>query len=373
VRENRLLSLLLQISETLVKNGPIQTQEELPKMFCHTLNAKQCAVYLLKDSNYFLTQHYSASTPFHFPYVVQQSGLTLSASAQYIDCQEKSDRLSLLNDWSRCMLLPFLRKEKIIAGVFLVGWNLVSELDSMCYEEQRTLQAISQLLTEIYCVFPLIDSLSQREQFLMALYQKTEQEIEKSRREVSMALHDEVGQVLTSILLQLNLLQQSDDLNYVKGRLGGLHHITLQTLNEVRRISHNLRPALLERLGLQAALEAHIKEYTDSTNIEVEFRSHNLEERIPSYAENIVYRAVQEGLTNVARHAKASSVFIHLSKKCNNLLLQISDNGLGMKKTQSYGLGLLGMEERVKMAKGKFWLLQREGQGLSINILLPLV
>lgn len=371
--ENKLLlSFLLELSEALSNYGQLRIQEELPKLFCEVIKADGCAVYVQKINNYILHKQYSSSASSHFASSWRQIGWNLSTAAVYIDAPETAGRYFQGGIWQRCLLLPLLREDKI-EGVLLAGWAGASPLDGLLQEELRLLQPISQLLSDIYCTTHLITALKEREKSLSILYQKAEQELENGRRQVSLALHDEVGQVLTSILLQLNILQQSEDLDYVKGRLGGLSHITQQTLEEVRRISHNLRPALLENLGLQAALESHIKEYTDSTGIAVEFRHHNLEERLPDDVEIIVYRAVQEGLTNVARHAGASSVMINLTVKGNKLLLQIEDNGKGMEERKSSGLGLLGMEERVKLAKGKFWLLNQKEQGLTLNILLPLV
>lgn len=367
-----LLSLLLQVSTTIKKHEPQEAQDALPKMFSEILKADGCAIYLQKEDrvDYFLSRQYPY---FRIPYFAdtwQEYGWNLPTTFAYIDHSEQTKPFSQESNFQRYLILPLLRENRV-AGILLAGWNKVFPLDSISPEEKEIFLPISQLLAEVYCAYPIISHLRQREKDLSALYCKAEWDLENSRKQVSLELHDEVGQVLTSILLQLNILQKSDDLEYIKGRLGGLHHITLQTLEEVRRISQNLRPNLLEKLGLQAAIEAHIKDYIDTTGIQVEFRSHNLGERIPPDLETVVYRGVQESLTNIARHAKASKAIVSLTIKGENLFLQILDDGIGMKNSQSGGTGILGMKERVKMAKGKFWMTDN-GEGLIVNILLPL-
>lgn len=375
-----LLSLLLEISETLTNDQRKQAQTKVPELFCSTLKAGGCAVYrqekMQNKGSYHLQTYYSSSSSVRFARFWQQYGWKLSSATIYIDNHKEQDHFSLEEPWRRCLILPLMGEVEIEA-VLLIVWIDSSPLDHIAQEELQLLQPISQMLSKVYCTSSVYATeLQQREKSLLALYQKAEQELENNRKQVSLELHDEVGQVLTSILLQLKMLQQAEDLEYVKGRLGGLHHITLQTLEEVRRISRNLRPGLLEKLGLQAAVEAHVKEYVDATGIMVEFRPNNLEEPLSEQIETIMYRAVQEGLTNIARHSQASKTLINLSRKGDNLFLQIWDNGKGIatetETETGEGLGLMGIKERVKMVNGKFWVLNQNSKGLSLNILLPL-
>lgn len=369
-----LSSLLLDISTKIEEIGTERARLDLPKLICTILETDSCALYFSKSDRdgLFLSNQYSIIPKSHvFADTWQENWLHLD-SAVYINNHENARSFAEDNSFKRCLILPLHIEGKIV-GVVLMGWKRTCPLDDLSPKDQQLLQLIAMLLSDVYCVYPLINKFRQREMNLAALYRKAEDDLETSRKKVSLELHDEVGQVLTSILLQLRLLLQSDDLEYVKGRLGGLHHITLETLDEVRRISQNLRPNLLEKLGLKAAVEAHIKEYSENTGIEVDLRTHNLSERIAGNLETIVYRAVQEGLTNVARHSGAKKVMISLTIKGNNLFLQILDNGKGLKKNDVYGTGLLGMRERSTRVGGKFWLVNKVDQGLTINMLLPLV
>lgn len=239
-------------------------------------------------------------------------------------------------------------------------------------EEILLLKVIADKLADIYYIYPQLKKSQQNETVLATLYLKAERDLEDERKRVSLELHDEVGQVLTSILLQLKLLQQSNDIEYMKGRIAGLHHITMETLEEVRRISQDLSPRILEKLGLQSALEAHIKEFIKTTAIEVELRLNKLDEQLADQLKVIIYRAVQEGLTNVARHSGADRAVITISIKGDHLFLQISDNGRGMREGAKYNTGLLGMKERVTRYNGRFWLINEKSSGLIVNILLPL-
>jgi signal transduction histidine kinase len=369
-----IISLLLGISSLVKKNKPEIVREEFLELICEILHSNGCAIYLYNSDRdcFILSNQYSFLRNSDYAFSWQSYGWTLSDKVEFIDNPELSKQFSQECSFQRLLFLPLLIENKI-EGVVLTGWKDICPLDDLTNEDYLILQHISQLLSDVYCVHPLITKLRQREKDLAALYQKAEQDLEISRKEVALELHDEVGQVLTSILLQLKLLQQSSDFEYVKGRLGGLHHITLQTLEEVRRISQNLRPNLLEKLGLQAAVEALINDYIENTGIEVELRTCNLGGRVAEELETIVYRSVQEGLTNVARHSGASKVIISMTIKRNNLFLQILDNGKGMKKSEKHGTGLLGMKERVTRAQGKFWIVNNRAQGLTINILLPLV
>ncbi|KGK90602.1 hypothetical protein DP73_07385 [Desulfosporosinus sp. HMP52] len=218
-----------------------------------------------------------------------------------------------------------------------------------------------------------IQRLRLREDTLERICKQAIDELENNKKQLSRELHDEVGQAMTSILLQLKLLQQEQDLELIHDRLGGLRYITQQTIEDVRRISMNLRPAVLENLGLVPALDWYIEDYRRYSGITTDFSSPRIKERLPGEIEIIIYRAVQESLTNVARHAKASHVFVTLNYNEGCLELQVADNGKGMNlRDVNSGLGLLGMEERVKLARGEFTIKSKPEQGTKILITLPL-
>ncbi|MGE4273335.1 MAG: sensor histidine kinase [Desulfitobacterium sp.] len=218
-----------------------------------------------------------------------------------------------------------------------------------------------------------IKRLQLREVTLEKICKQAIDELENNKKQLSRELHDQLGQAMTSILLQLKLLQREQDVEVIHDRVGGLRYLTQQTIEDVRNLSMNLRPAVLENLGLVAALDWYIEDYQRYSEIEVDFCSPQLKMRFPNAIEIVVYRAVQESLTNVARHAEASRVSVTLQVTENCLQLQVADNGKGMNSQDIHrGLGLLGMEERVKMAKGEFSLESQQGLGTTVMITLPL-
>ena len=218
-----------------------------------------------------------------------------------------------------------------------------------------------------------IERLKEREATLEKICKQAIDELENNKKYLSRELHDELGQAMTSILLQLKMLQHEQDIEVIHDRIGGLRYLTQQTIEEVRRLAINLRPAVLENLGLIAALQWYIDDYCRYSGIKVELRAPRVKEPLPSEIETVVYRVVQESLTNVLRHAEASQVQITLEVNAKELKLQIKDNGKGMTQVDlKKGLGLLGMEERVKLIKGEFKINSHLGQGTEINISLPI-
>lgn len=236
-------------------------------------------------------------------------------------------------------------------------------------EEQMVLQVIAE---NMYAQAE-IKRLQEREITLERICKQAIDELENSKKRLSRELHDELGQAMTSILLQLKMLQHEENVEVIHDRLGGLRYLTQQTIEDVRRLAMNLRPAVLENLGLISALEWYIEDFRRYSGIEVVFAGPRLKKRLPNEVETVVYRAVQESLTNVARHAEATRVDISVNSCEHGLQICIRDNGKGICCGDlRRGLGLLGMEERVKLARGDFRIKSSQGHGTEIMITLPL-
>jgi len=232
-------------------------------------------------------------------------------------------------------------------------------------------QKLQELLAQNHALQEEVKYLKEREATLEKICKQAIDELENSKKCLSRELHDELGQAMTSILLQLKMLQHEEDIEVIHDRLGGLRYLTQQTIEDVRRLAMNLRPAVLENLGLIAALQWYIDDYCRYSGIKVEFRTPRIKAPLPSEIETVVYRAVQESLTNVLRHAEADYVLITLEIHNGKLKLKIKDNGKGMTKVDlKKGLGLLGMEERIKLVKGDFKINSSLGQGTEIEITL---
>jgi signal transduction histidine kinase len=196
---------------------------------------------------------------------------------------------------------------------------------------------------------------------------------EAERKRLARELHDETGQSLTSILLRLKVLQSETDLDVIQDRLNGLRYLTNQTLEEVRRLALDLRPMALDDLGLVPAIRWYVQQYSERNSLDIKLNVAENIQRLPADLEIVLYRAVQEGLTNITRHAQAKNATINLERLPSSVWLTITDNGKGIQPGSNNrgGMGLEGMRERVMLVGGKLRLDSTQGIGTQIVIELP--
>jgi signal transduction histidine kinase len=198
---------------------------------------------------------------------------------------------------------------------------------------------------------------------------------EEERRRLSRELHDGVGQALTAVVSHLWLLERrlpagGDDL---KTQVSEARGLAAKTLAEIRELSQLLRPSLLDDWGLLPSLEAQVKTFRTHQEIDVELEADELPDRLPAELETAVYRIVQEALTNVAKHARASRVRVSLRHSEEALTLDVVDNGVGYLRnggSSKPGLGLLSIRERVRALGGRVSMTSE--RGAHLNIVLPL-
>ena len=203
---------------------------------------------------------------------------------------------------------------------------------------------------------------------------------ETERRTIARELHDEVGQVLTAIKVELSLAEHA--ITASGGPPNALEEartITDGALRAVRDLSLLLHPALLDDLGLPAAIAWYIKGFTKRHAVQVDFVHEHMEDRLAPAIESTVYRIIQEALTNVARHAQAQSCRIQVERQVNSLFVTIEDDGTGFdpatlsERGSGRGLGLISMRERATQLDGRFRLETANGKGTRLSIVLPIV
>ena len=196
------------------------------------------------------------------------------------------------------------------------------------------------------------------------------QELERKR--LSRELHDETGQALTSILLGLRSLEETGD-ESVTEAVVSLRELVVQTLQDVRRLALELRPTALDDFGLAAALERLANTFAEQTGTAVEFESRLADERLPGDVETVLYRIVQEALTNIVKHARADHVSIVLQRKDKVVTAVIDDDGRGFAADaqRDGGLGLKGMKERVELVNGRFQIESSAGAGTTLVVEVP--
>jgi signal transduction histidine kinase len=195
---------------------------------------------------------------------------------------------------------------------------------------------------------------------------------EGERRRLARELHDETGQALTSILLGLKPLEDSLG-DTASEAVADVRELVVATLQDVRRLAVELRPAALDDFGLVTALGRLTETFAEQTGLDVDFESALGSERLPGDTETAVYRIVQESLTNVVKHARAQRVSISLTRKGVFVTAVIEDDGIGfdVANTRDDAFGLSGMRERVALLDGAFAVESSPGVGTTIAVEVP--
>ena len=158
----------------------------------------------------------------------------------------------------------------------------------------------------------------------------------------------------------------------VRAELENVKSVAQQTFQSVRNIALLLRPSMLDDLGLIPALEWQGREVSRRTDIEVAVESDGMPEDLPDEYRICIYRLTQEALNNIVRHSGAKNASVSLGSDSKKIVVRISDDGRGFNPSRTRGLGILGMEERVKRLSGTFKLDSKPGTGTTLTVELPL-
>lgn len=227
----------------------------------------------------------------------------------------------------------------------------------------------------------LWDDIQNKELMLKKLLNNVVTAQEEERRRISRELHDEMGQNLTSLLIGLRVLENSEACGVKEDLIGGMAKTVSGMLSSIHDLTLELRPPMLDDLGLIPALTHYIMECPARLGLEVDYEVVGSSDRHLSHeAEIMVYRIVQESLTNVARHSKATRASILLNKGGTSFTVIIEDNGLGFDVKEAKGkvqnqqpkrLGLFGMEERAALVGGTLTIETSPGAGTSVYIEIP--
>jgi signal transduction histidine kinase/integral membrane sensor domain MASE1 len=222
----------------------------------------------------------------------------------------------------------------------------------------------------------LFDQVKNGNEQLHALSHRLMDVQEAERLHLSRELHDESGQVMSAMMVQLGLLERDADRpELIHQHAGKLKKIAVEVLNNLHDMAMSLRPASLDHLGLVTALEQYIADFGQQHNLNVQFETVGLSgNRQPLEVETALFRVVQESLTNVVLHAKASRVDVLLSQRNGKLIILIEDDGIGFTPdnvAEQSHLGLFGMRERVEMLGGNLIIESSVGKGTTIHAEVP--
>jgi two-component system, chemotaxis family, CheB/CheR fusion protein len=300
---------------------------------------------------------------------------------------------------------PYLCRDGSRSWMMFVGADLGDgTIVVYCLEinDRRRVEADLRQLTETLeeRVVERTRILRNREEQLIAARDELESEVEQRRRvqasredlmrrvlsteeqerlRLSAELHDQMGQLITGLTLGLRALEEHGPDPVVQRKLAELRGLAEQIGQEAHHIALSLRPPALERLGLRAAIEAYLDEWSERHAITTDFQAIGLDDqRFSHVVEIALYRAVQEGLTNVAKHARAGSVSLVLELRNRTLRVVLEDDGTGFDtesvlRTALTGnrLGLLGMQERLQLLGGTLQIESSANDGSTLIVRLP--
>lgn len=210
---------------------------------------------------------------------------------------------------------------------------------------------------------------------LRRLSQRILEAQEDERQRVARELHDQSAQSLTLMLVRLRLLERAHDATEARQQVHELRALAASALEEVRRIALELRPRILEDLGLGEALAWRADELNASGAVRMTLTRLGVDERLPKDLELVLYRVAQEALTNVARHSHARNAHVVLEAKDGTVSLSIEDDGTGFDvdaaMTDARGLGLSGMRERMALVGGTLGIESAAGRGTRLTASAP--
>ena len=203
---------------------------------------------------------------------------------------------------------------------------------------------------------------------------------EEERKRIARELHDDTGQAITSLMVGLRVASETME-NDSRARLGDLRDIAAQTLESVKRLARELRPALLDDLGLSAALERYVASYRANfgLNTDLQMTGFRNGDRVSPHIELALYRIIQEALTNIAKHARAQNVSVVVERKTCAVVAIVEDDGRGFDaravldaSPEESGLGLHGMRERAELVGGRLQIESTPGAGSSVFVEIPI-
>jgi signal transduction histidine kinase len=198
---------------------------------------------------------------------------------------------------------------------------------------------------------------------------------ENERRSISRELHDEVGQSLTGVLVEMANLSnfiRSRELQAVSDKAAEVKKLIEDSIGVVRNMALLLRPSMLDDLGLVPALEWQAREVSKRGVVWVEVNAGPMPDDMPEEHKTCIYRIVQEALHNIVQHARARQVTVTVRQEGEQLRLIIQDDGAGFNPQREKGMGLIGMQERVSHLGGVFAVRSKPGEGTAVEVTLPM-
>jgi PAS domain S-box-containing protein len=220
------------------------------------------------------------------------------------------------------------------------------------------------------------EALNERTEQLRELSTHLHKIREDERTTIAQEIHDELGQQLTGLKMDITWIRKriKKEDNTINNKLDDAILLIDETVRSIKRIAAELRPSIIDDLGIVAAIEWQIKDFADRLGIEMQYQNDLDDEHLDPNISIGLFRILQESLTNIARHAKAKKVFISIVRSGGEVRLMIRDDGIGFDtslKKEEHTFGLLGIKERTYMMKGDCQIHSKPGEGTGIVISIP--
>jgi PAS domain S-box-containing protein len=263
-----------------------------------------------------------------------------------------------------------------ILGSMCVGTHRQREFGP---EEQELLTAIGSQIAVAIENARLYAEVQHKEQLRGQLLKKVIAVQEEERKRIARELHDDTSQALTALLYAAEEGMDMSELAEVKEMLEGMRDLTVRTLDGVHKLTFDLRPTMLDHLGLVPALRWLVQSRLEPTGVRVTIEEKSSPRRLPNEVETALFRVVQEAITNIARHAAARNVYISFHFDDEAAMVYVKDDGIGFDMVElalspdsGRGLGLMGMHERVELLEGEVEIITAPGYGTQVHIRVPI-
>jgi signal transduction histidine kinase len=298
----------------------------------------------------------------------------------YVDDLSKDPRITcsaVIKEGLRAFASLPLRSKNKLLGVM----NVASHTERpFSRQDIELLTSIANQIAVVIENAALYNEVQLKEEMRGELLRQIISTQEEERKRIARELHDETSQALSGVAVNIQAIIEALplDTKQVKAKLQKIQSLTINTLNEIHRVIYELRPSLLDDLGLAAAVEWHAESYLRAAGIKVHLETDGVERRLPAEVETALFRIIQEATANIVRHAGAENTSIALEFKESSIAIRIEDNGRGFdldkvikSKDRWRGLGLLSMKERAEFLGGMLKIQSRPGIGTQIVAEIP--
>jgi signal transduction histidine kinase len=306
---------------------------------------------------------------------VVQSGESIVVN-DTMDSPESTTMVGERQEFRAYISLPVKWKNKVLGALSLASY-LPNKFESETVHLLSAMgEAIGIAVENARAAQSLEEANKIREQLLEKLISAQEEE----RRRIARELHDEASQALAALAINLESVADTLPMRYhdAKQKLDILKKQAIQTLGGIRNLALELRPSSLDDLGLSMAVDWYAKDYLVKRGLEVKIEVINPKAKMPSHTETMLFRIIQEALTNVVKHAEATKVRVQLQLSDSMATVQVEDNGKGFNVEAALNgegirqnLGLHGMAERATLLGGSFTIKSQLGQGTQLRVEVP--